>query len=208
MRSERSLPFPRSTTSAFAFSTRTAARRTVHTLIGSYVGLRTRTRLVPGPCPPVAEPRPAGVRIPWVRVACLLMMGRILTRGRTGPARNPDGLHRVAAQHPDRLRLDAQRLDRRGDDRILGRALEVEEEHVAAQAAAPGARLDPSQVDAAARELEQRLDQRPRVVLAKRREHQSGAPRAAAGGAGVRGGAAPQARPGFRGFLLTLRPPQ
>src|SRR3954471_6610662 len=46
--------WPISTTSAFAFSNSTVARRTVQTLIGSYVALRTSTR------PPDQRPEPSG----------------------------------------------------------------------------------------------------------------------------------------------------
>src|SRR3954471_13344774 len=44
---------PISRTSAFSLSSRTVARRTVHTLIGSYVALRTSTR------PPDQRPQPS-----------------------------------------------------------------------------------------------------------------------------------------------------
>src|SRR3712207_9278022 len=46
---------PVSTTSAFDFRSSTVARRTVQTLIGSYVAFRTSTR------PPLQRPEPSGV---------------------------------------------------------------------------------------------------------------------------------------------------
>src|SRR5215218_9090007 len=47
--------WPISMTSAFSFSRSTVARRTVHTLMGSYVALRTSTR------PPDQRPEPSDV---------------------------------------------------------------------------------------------------------------------------------------------------
>src|SRR6186997_1615462 len=46
---------PISITSAFSFRSRTVARRTVHTLMGSYVALSTSTR------PPDQRPAPSGL---------------------------------------------------------------------------------------------------------------------------------------------------
>ena len=70
------------------------------------------------------------------------------------------------------------------------RALEVDEEHVAAQPPPQRPRLDPGQVHLAVGEDLERLDQRPGVVLAELREDEGGPPRSIA-----LGGSSPPARP-------------
>src|SRR5947209_5822881 len=115
-----------SRTSAFSLSSRTTARRTVHTLIGSYVAFRTSTR-------PTSRPRrwcsrsdadPSGAVTEEAILAAVYRWGcEELTAlaGRKGPQH---------AQHLDPLSQPGQR---RGDVRIAVSALEVEEEHVAAE---------------------------------------------------------------------------
>src|SRR3981189_3705755 len=111
----------RSRISARDFKTSTVARRTVQTLIGSNVALRTRTR------PPVglADTSP-----------------RNFTEESGGGGRGgAEDLHPAHAA--------TQRVERVGDVRVAGDAFEIGEEHVVAEAAyAPRTGLDLGQVDA------------------------------------------------------------
>src|SRR6187551_1119671 len=81
---------------------------------------------------------------------------------------------RIRAQNPDRPGLPAQRLEGIGDDGIAERPFEIAEEHVATQAAPQRPRLDSGQVDAATRELLQRLDQCPGVIRTQLGEDERG----------------------------------
>src|SRR3954465_1374401 len=129
----RAPPLRRSRSSAFSFRSRTAARRNVQTLIGSYVALSTRTLAMPaGNC-----------------------------RARGDCSSSSQG---IGAEDSDRIGLVAQLHDRLGNGGIVRFALEVAEEHVAPQALAQRPRLDPAEVDPTARELAERVDQRPRMV--------------------------------------------
>src|SRR4051794_17237745 len=103
--SERRLHVERSTSSAFSFSSRTAARRTVHTLMGSYVALRTSTR-------PPSRPRrrcsasdvdPTGA---GGELTAMTNLARECSGRRGGSEQVWRG--RVGAQHTDLLAVVAQ----------------------------------------------------------------------------------------------------
>ena len=74
----------------------------------------------------------------------------------------------VGAEHADPLRLRPQRLQRLGHRRVVLAALDVDEEHVAAEALLARARLDPRQVHAAEGELRQAADQPARAPPRRR----------------------------------------
>src|SRR5215207_5002301 len=108
----RAPPFRRSSNSAFSFRSRTAARRNVQTLIGSYVALSTSTLAITA-----------------------------------GNCRHTASSHGIGAENPHRSGLRPQRRDCLGGGRIGLPALEIAEEHVAAEALPQGPRLDPGEVD-------------------------------------------------------------
>src|SRR5215212_8825199 len=121
---------PISTTSAFSLSRSTVARRTVQTLIGSYVALSTSTR------PPDQRPEPSEAD------PCRRWSGSGTDPTGTGETavaismaecRRWLGGGREGAQHAHGLATAAQAGDRVGDGGVRGRAVEVEEEHVVAE---------------------------------------------------------------------------
>src|SRR5919112_2408669 len=142
--SERSSQAACSSTSAFALSSRTAARRTEQTLIGSKVALRTSTR-------PASRPRgrcsmtgandagPGGV---WLPIAASLR------RKCNGPPRGlgPPGAGRsgggIAAQEAHLLAVAPERHDRVGDGCVGRAALHVDVEEVVPEPRTAGPRLD------------------------------------------------------------------
>ena len=122
------------------------ARRTVHTLMGSYVALSTSTR------PPDQRPAPSGLR----------SVPRVVS-GRHRPqwawwyscrhdlaecSYGADG-NEPSTRTPSRM--GAQRTDRLGHGRIVRAAVEVDEEHVVAEPSPPRPRLDAGEVDLARR---------------------------------------------------------
>src|SRR5215204_5349346 len=141
-----------STTSAFSLSRSTTARRTVHTLIGSYVALRTSTR-------PPADPRR------WCSVGgadpgrsggvATAISGRSVAATREAAGRRERLRGGVGAEDPHVLGVPAQALQGLGDGPLCVAALEVDEEEVPAEAllARPG--LDLGQIDPAEGELRQ-----------------------------------------------------
>src|SRR5215207_10441698 len=138
---------PISMTSAFSLSRSTAARRTVQTLIGSYVAFRTSTR------PPDQRPEPSELDpCRWWSTSGTDPIGAggtavaIAGRSVVG-ASGGSGGDRERAQHANHLAPPAQRGHGRRHLRIRRRAVEVAEEHVVAEPDAPRARLDPRQVD-------------------------------------------------------------
>jgi hypothetical protein len=118
----------RSIISALSLSSNTTARRTVHTLIGSYVAFNTSTR-------PTARPRrwcsgcgadPSGSGVTYVAIGSVLapsLPGAALDSGR-----------RVGAQHLQPLDVAAEPVQGGRDRAIVLVALHLDEEHVAAQA--------------------------------------------------------------------------
>src|SRR6186997_2068050 len=109
-------------------------------------------------------------------VAPLPMSGAIVVQRLPGSwhsGRRGDG---PAAEHPDGLSLRAELLDRVGKRLLFGCSLDVEEELVAAEAAPKRPRLDPGQVDLAAGEDLQCIDQRTGMVLTQLREDQRRTP--------------------------------
>src|SRR5918997_171522 len=140
---------PISMTSAFSLSRSTVARRTVQTLIGSYVALRTSTR------PPDQRPEPSELDpCRWWSASgtdpigaggtAVAIAGRSVVGATGGSGGDPE-----RAEHADRLAAPAQPRDGGGDIGIRSRALEVAEEHVVAEAHAPRTRLDAGEVDPA-----------------------------------------------------------
>src|SRR5829696_9258296 len=115
---------PTSIISAFSFRSRTVARRTVQTLMGSYVALSTSTR------PPDQRPRPSasGPCRGWSPsgtdptgpggTAVAILREVYLRRGRERP------------EYAHRSRVRAQRLDRLRDRGVARIAVEIDEEHV------------------------------------------------------------------------------
>src|SRR5947207_9651561 len=154
---ECSCQSPCSITSAFSFSSSTTARRTVQTLIGSYVAFRTSTR------PPIAvvgdeasgpwRGCPVGVTDPTGAGGTLLSIsapessGALPFPGQSrGPPRRRRAAVRVAcgqvgAEHPHLLAQRAQSGDRLGDWALVRVAAGVRERHVAAKAPAARPRL-------------------------------------------------------------------
>src|SRR5215211_6530578 len=155
MRSARSVVVLCSSISARCLRTSTAARRTVHTLIGSYDAFRTSTRPV--------EP----VLCPGRTVGVLAATAGILA---VAHRRNP----RIRAEDAHRLDVAGHCLDGLDDRRLGLAAVEVAEEHVVAQANAPRARLDAGEVHLAARELPENADQPARRLVAGAPEHDRG----------------------------------
>src|ERR687897_1181357 len=152
---------PISMTSALLLSSSTVARRTVQTLIGSYVALSTSTR------PPDQRPEPSAVDPCRRRStsgtdpagaggAAVAIAGRSVDGDSGGSARC-----RERPEHPHGLAVPAQPGNRGGDIGAPSRSLEVAEEHVAAEPDAPGARLDACQVGLARRELGEARDEPP-----------------------------------------------
>src|SRR3954469_21017803 len=167
-------------TSAFSLRSRTVARRTVQTLIGSYVALRTSTR------PPDQRPEPSesdpcrrgpssgtdpsgagGTPIAGRSVAkgtagfprfgrrpALLAVGLPSTDG-VGRLQGSSGRRRERTEDANGLAVAAQRLDRPGHAGVGRVAGETEEEHVGPGAAPPRPRLDPREVDRPLGELAQ-----------------------------------------------------
>src|SRR5215218_2930313 len=123
---------PRSSTSAFSLSRSTVARRTVQTLIGSYVALSTSTRPPDQRLPPVAGPcrrwSTVGTDPSGAGIAVLIGASRKCSR-RIGRQSAVSG-GRVRAQDLDGLRLCAERVDGLRDRGLAGAAAEVGEEHV------------------------------------------------------------------------------
>src|SRR5205807_824284 len=78
------------------------------------------------------------------RRSCAVLSGRLRPRSQR---------RRVRAEHPYLLAERAHAGERLVDVRLAHTAREIGEEHVAAELAAPRARLDLGQVDLAAREL-------------------------------------------------------
>src|SRR5690349_18412492 len=118
----------RSIISALSLSSRTTARRTVHTLIGSYVAFNTSTR-------PTARPRrwcsdcgadPNGSGVTDVAIGSVLL-GSV-------PGCAPDSGGRIGAQDLEALHASAEPQQGGADGGVLFVALHVHEEHVAAQA--------------------------------------------------------------------------
>ena len=142
---------PTSMTSAFSLSSSTVARRTVQTLIGSYVALSTSTRppdqrprpSASGPCrgwsPSGTDPSgPGGTAVAILR-ASVAYGGRLRER----------------PEHAHGLGVGAQRLDRLGDRGRRRRGRRGRRRTCRAEALAARPRLDARQVDAAEGELRQ-----------------------------------------------------
>src|SRR3954471_16951354 len=188
---------PISTTSALDFSNSTVARRTVQTLIGSYVALSTSTR------PPLQRPEPSevspcrrslsgtdpngpgGTAVPTWRILAVRPGGSACRRAARRGRKRPQDAHQVG--------MLAQAVDGRGDIRIGRRALEVEEEHVLPEPAPQRPRLDAREVDRPAGELVQAGDQPARAARARAPEDQRGLRGAVARGGHVFG---PVSQPG------------
>src|SRR5215207_11349013 len=165
---------PISMTSAFSLSSSTVARRTVHTLIGSYVALSTSTR------PPDQRPEPSvvdpcrrrstsGTDPVGAGGTAVAIAGRSVV-GRCGVS----GGGRERTEDPHGLAMRPQAGDRGGDVRIRSRAHELAEEHVVAEADPARAGLDPAQRDRAGGELLQAVDQPARLQIAAAPEHERG----------------------------------
>ena len=109
-----------SSTSAFSLSSRTAARRTVQTLIGSYVALRTSTRPASRPRRWCSEPArtPLGLVVSSLPMAAFCA-GSVADRGGHGRARSGRRIACPAAAPPRSARRSAR--DRVGDRRLVGR---------------------------------------------------------------------------------------
>src|SRR5215217_7970235 len=130
--SERSSQAACSSTSAFDLSSSTAARRTEHTLIGSYVALRTSTR-------PASRPRgrcsmtgaddrgPGGVWLPMAATCA----GSVAVWPDAGSGSGSG----IWAEQPHLLAVGAESLDRLGDGRVVRVPLHVEVEDVVPQRA-------------------------------------------------------------------------
>src|SRR5918998_3506307 len=151
---------PCSRISARSLRIRTAARRTVQTLIGSKLALSTSTRPDdpercagrPAPCSASAGPgseSPASGR--GIRCALTATVRRILARGPGGD--------RVRPENSQLLDPLPQRRERLADGRQADGPVEVGEEHVVPQRDPARARLDAGQVHSAVRELAQAVDE-------------------------------------------------
>src|SRR3954468_20200598 len=157
----------RSSSSAFSLSSRTTARRTEHTLIGSNLALRTSTRPLP------SRPRrwcESGVDDSGPGGDCMILgrsiaVDRVLLRRWIGP------------QGADLFAVRREPADRFGDRRVVLAALEIGEEHVAAEALFARPRLDLREVHAAERELRQAPHEPPRLLRPAPPEHQRRLPR-------------------------------
>src|SRR6185312_15821169 len=158
----------RSIISALSLSSRTTARRTVHTLIGSYVAFNTSTR-------PTARPRrwcsgcgadPNGSGVTDVAIGCSLR--------RSLPGAALDLCRRVGAQDLEPLHVPTEPGQCSGHRAVALVALHVDEEHVAAQALLAGSRLDPREVDAALGKLRQARHQPAGRLRAHAPEHHRG----------------------------------
>src|SRR6185436_4665453 len=182
-----------SSTSAFSFSSSTTARRTVQTLIGSNVALRTSTRPDSRPrrrCSGGgADPTCAG----GTDAVAAMTVGRSVAGDyvpfdRCAAARKPPragaiGLcGRKRAEHAQVLDVAAQRGEGLGDRSVVVAAFEVGEEHVAPEPLLARARLDPREVDAAQRELRQAAHEPAGGFGADAPEDDRRLPRAVAGG--------------------------
>src|SRR5436190_17946475 len=161
-------------TSALSLRISTAARRTVQTLIGSNVALRTSTRpfVAPstGACPrrrcssSDADPGGAGgTSESMAGVSVEQCNGRATPAGTlmTGASRG-----RIRPQHAQLLGLAAHRFDRARHRSVGVPALEVGEEHVVTQTGLARPRLDQRQIDAAKRKLRQTAHEPARGVVA------------------------------------------
>src|SRR4051794_39595511 len=136
----------RSSSSAFALSRRTTARRTEQTLIGSYVAFRTSTR--PLPSRPRRGCSESGVDDTGPGGDCMTVRGSI-------PG-VPVHLRRwIRAKAAHLLAVRREPADRFGDRCVAVAALQVGEEHVAPEPLFARARLDLGQVDPAESELRQ-----------------------------------------------------
>src|SRR5829696_7340755 len=127
---------------------------------------------------------PFSVGRPRVTVAPLPMSRAIVVEplagsgGLTDAARHAGRRRdRPAAQHPDRFGLGPELLNRLAQVLLVGSALDVEEELVAAEPAPQRAGLDPGQVDLALREDLEGVHQGAGVILAELGEDQRGSPR-------------------------------
>src|ERR1700756_900813 len=142
-----------SITSAFSFRRSTTARRTVQTLIGSYVALSTSTRPTSRPrrwCPVCgADPSGSGGTREAIGVRWRPFSG---APGGTPPDRAASG-GRERPQDAYLLHVGAHGRQPGGDVCVVLTTLEVDEEHVAAQALLARARFDAREVDAALCEL-------------------------------------------------------
>src|SRR5919106_538330 len=114
---------PISMTSAFSLSSSTVARRTVHTLIGSYVALSTSTR------PPDQRPEPSGFDPCRLRSTsgtdptgaggtAVAIAGRSVDGAGAASARCGEG-----AEHANGLAMPLQAGDRGRDRGVRSRAL-------------------------------------------------------------------------------------
>src|SRR5918998_3828583 len=151
---------PISMTSAFSLRSSTVARRTVQTLMGSYVALSTSTR------PPDQRPAPSAPADPcrwWSERGTdptgpggttVAIAGRSVDGGPGGSAGDREG-----PEDPHGLAAPAQPGDRRRHLRVVRRALQIAEEHVVAEPHPPRTRLDPREVDRARGELGQAVDE-------------------------------------------------
>src|SRR4051794_32114553 len=140
---------PISITSAFSLRSRTVARRTVHTLMGSYVALSTSTR------PPDQRPEPSAVD-PCRRrsTSGTDPVGAggtaVAIAGRSVEGRFADsGADRERTEHPQGLAMAPQARDRGRYVGIRSRPRDVAEEHVVAEADPARAGLDPGEADGA-----------------------------------------------------------
>src|SRR5215218_7466926 len=175
-------------TSAFSLRRSTVARRTVQTLIGSYVALRTSTR------PPDQRPVPSAFDpCRWWSESGTDPTGpggtAVAIAGRSVENRAvASGGGRERAEHPYGLATARQSGDRVRHAGLDHGALEIAEEHVVTQPDPARARLDPREVDAARGELAQAVDEPARRQVAGAPEDQDRLARSAAGGgaSGVR----------------------
>src|SRR5215212_2843098 len=169
---------PCSRISARSFSTRTAARRTVQTLIASYDAFSTKPRPFDPPrCDRASGSAGAGAGsgVPGpTSGADAWATATVRPVYRQGRARPPVSGRGVAPQNLQRLDALPQRLERGRHLVVVGRPLEVGEEHVVAKLHAPRPRLDLRQVDRAVGELAQHADERPGRLVVEAPEHDGG----------------------------------
>src|SRR5215207_7216835 len=162
-----------SKSSARSLRMSTVARRTVHTLIGSYDALSTRTR--PDEVPRCSVRRPGSARTGAGSPASMVTVRALSATVRASVARARPLLDgRIGAQHPDRLHPLAQGGERLVHVRLPDGALEIGEEHVVPEPDPPRPRLDLREVDVAVGELSQDGDERPRPLVVEAPEDDRG----------------------------------
>src|SRR5436305_3350979 len=160
----------RSSSSAFSLSSRTTARRTEQTLMGSNVALRTSTR--PTPSSPRRGCSESGVDDTGPGGLDCMAVGK-----RIAGVRGALCSCRVGPEGPYLLAMRGQAGDRVGHRAVVVAPLEVDEEHVAAQPLLAWARLDLRQVHAAEGELRQAAHEPAGLAGADAPEDQGRLPR-------------------------------